>query len=74
MVVIDEMPEFVKLTEISSDDIEQNLQFFDQMLDTDNGEDFLILMEILSQFQQAIENGMDLVLEHERLGQIGRQI
>jgi len=74
MVVIDEMPEFVKLTEISSDDIEQNLQFFDQMLDTENGEDFLILMEILSQFQQAIENGMDLVLEHERLGQIGRQI
>ncbi|HIA64524.1 TPA: hypothetical protein EYN98_00315 [Candidatus Poribacteria bacterium] len=68
------MPEFVKLTEISSDDIEQNLQFFDQMLDTENGEDFLILMEILSQFQQAIENGMDLVLEHERLGQIGRQI
>ena len=74
MVVIDEMPEFVKLTEISSDDIEQNLQFFDQMLDTENGEDFLILMEILSQFQQAIENGMDLVLKHERLGQIGRQI
>ena len=74
MVVIDEMPEFVKLTEISSDDIEQNLQLFDQMLDTENGEDFLILMEILSQFQQAIENGMDLVLEHERLGQIGRQI
>ena len=74
MVVIDEMPEFVKLTEISLDDIEQNLQLFDQMLDTENGEDFLILMEILSQFQQAIENGMDLVLEHERLGQIGRQI
>ena len=74
MVVIDEMPEFVKLTEISLDDIEQNLQFFDQMLDTENGEDFLILMEILSQFQQAIENGMDLVLEHERLGQSGRQI
>ncbi|HIC18853.1 TPA: hypothetical protein EYO77_12145, partial [Candidatus Poribacteria bacterium] len=70
LVVIDEMPELVNVEKISANDIQQNIQLFQQLVETESNPDLENVIEVLSQLKEAHHHRQNIQLSHEAINKL----